>query len=268
MSEAKLREAVSRVMPAVIDDLKQLCRIPSIAFDGFDHSHVQRSAEAVAELLRGVGMPDVRLVSARGGQPAVIGRRPAPPGAPTVLLYAHHDVQPVGDLAQWLSDPFVPVERDGRLYARGAADDKAGVMAHVAALRAFGDELPVGVVVFVEGEEEFGSKSLEQLLRDHHDDVIADVIVIADSANWDVGQPALTTGLRGIVNAYVDVRVLDHAVHSGSFGGAVPDALTALSRLLATLHNEAGDVAVPGLTTGAAAPLDYPVDRFRREAGM
>jgi acetylornithine deacetylase/succinyl-diaminopimelate desuccinylase-like protein len=204
-----------------------------------------------------------------GGQPAVIGRRPAPPGAPTVLLYAHHDVQPVGDLSQWRQDdPFEPVERDGRLYARGVADDKAGVMAHVAALRAFGDALPVGVVVFVEGEEEYGSESLETLLREYRDDIAADVIVIADSGNWDVGQPALTTGLRGIVNAFVDVRTLDHAVHSGMFGGAVPDALTALCRLLATLHDDAGEVAVEGLVRGPAADLEYPLDRFRREAGV
>ena len=267
MTEAKLREAVSRAMPAVIDDLKQLCRIPSIAFDGFDHSHVERSAEAVAELLRGAGMPDVRIV--RGtGQPAVLGRRPAPPGAPTVLLYAHHDVQPVGDASQWRTPPFEPTEVDGRLFGRGCADDKAGVLAHVAALRAYGDDLPVGVVVFVEGEEEYGSESLEDLLRQHRDEVSADVIVIADSGNWDIGVPALTTSLRGLVNLFVDVRVIDHAVHSGMFGGAVPDALTVLARLLATLHDEAGEVAVAGLVSGPAAPLDYPVDRFRHEAGM
>jgi acetylornithine deacetylase/succinyl-diaminopimelate desuccinylase-like protein len=268
MTEDELRAAIRREMPGVRADLERLARIPSIAFDGFDHSHVQRSAEAVAELLRGVGMSDVRLVSARGGQPAVIGRRPAPPGAPTVLLYAHHDVQPVGDLAQWQSDPFEPVERDGRLYGRGVADDKAGVMAHISALRAFGDALPVGVVVFVEGEEEFGSESLEPLLREYRDEIAADVIVIADSGNWDVGQPALTIGLRGLVNAFVEVRTLDHAVHSGMFGGPVPDALTALCRLVATLHDDAGDVAVDGLRRGAAAPLDYPEDRFRHEAGM
>src|SRR4029453_10650473 len=179
----------------------------------------------------------------------------------------HHDVQPPGDLSQWQSEPFEPVERDGRLYGRGAADDKAGVMADIAALRAFGDDLPVGVVVFVEGEEEFGSESLAELLRQHRDKVTADVIVIADSGNWDVGHPALTTSLRGIVNTFIEVRTLDHAIHSGGFGGAVPDALTTLCRLLATLHDDAGDVAVDGLVRREASPLDYPEDRFRAEAG-
>jgi acetylornithine deacetylase/succinyl-diaminopimelate desuccinylase-like protein len=268
MTEDELRAAIRSEMPGVRADLERLARIPSIAFDGYDHSHVRRSAEAVAELLRGAGLPDVRLVSTGGGQPAVIGRRPAPPGAPTVLLYAHHDVQPVGDLAQWESDPFEPVERDGRLYGRGVADDKAGVMAHVAALRAFGDALPVGVIVFVEGEEEFGSDSLEPLLRENRAEIAADVIVIADSGNWDVGRPALTVGLRGLVNAFVEVRTLHHAVHSGMFGGPVPDALSALCRLLATLHDDAGEVAVEGLRRGTAAPLDYPEDRFRHEAGL
>jgi acetylornithine deacetylase/succinyl-diaminopimelate desuccinylase-like protein len=254
-------------MPGVRADLERLVRIPGIAFAGFDHSHVERSAEAVAELLRGAGVPDVRIVR-KGGQPAVIGRRPAPPGAPTVLLYAHHDVQPVGDLAQWTSDPFEAVERDGRLYARGVSDDKAGIMAHVAALRAFGDDLPVGVVLFIEGEEEYGSESLEDLLREYREDIAADVIVIADSGNWDIGQPALTTGLRGIVNGFVEVRVLTKAVHSGQFGGAVPDALISLSRLIASLHDDNGDVAVEGLLSTPSAPLDYPEQRFREEAGM
>jgi acetylornithine deacetylase/succinyl-diaminopimelate desuccinylase-like protein len=267
MTEAELRAAITRVLPGVTEDLIRLARIPGIAFEGFDHSHVDRSAEAVAQLLRGTGLPDVRVVR-KGGQPAVIGRRPAPPGAPTVLLYAHHDVQPIGDAAQWRTEPFEPTEIDGRLFGRGCADDKAGVMAHVAALRAFGDDLPVGIVVFVEGEEEYGSESLLDLLREYRDDLAADVIVIADSGNWDVGVPALTTSLRGIVNLFVDVRTLDHAVHSGMFGGAVPDALTTLCRLLATLHDDAGDVAVAGLVATNAAPLDYPEDRLRVEAGL
>ena len=266
LTEAELRAAVARELPGVRADLERLVRIPGIAFPGFDHAEVERSAEATAELLRGCGL-EVQIVRA-GGQPAVIGTRPAPPGAPTVLLYAHHDVQPVGDRAKWVSDPFTPVERDGRLYGRGTADDKAGLMAHVAALRALGDALPVGVVVFVEGEEEYGSESLERLLTEHRETLAADVIVIADSSNWDVGVPALTTSLRGIVNLFVEVRTLGSAIHSGMFGGPVPDALTALCRLLATLHDDAGDVAVPGLVRREAAPLDYPPERLRAEAGM
>jgi acetylornithine deacetylase/succinyl-diaminopimelate desuccinylase-like protein len=267
MTESDLRAAVAAVMPGVRADLERLVAIPGIAFDGFDHSHVEASAEATAALLRDAGLPDVRIVRA-GGQPAVIGRRPAPPGAPTVLLYAHHDVQPIGDASQWETEPFVATERDGRLYGRGAADDKAGIMAHVAALRVYGDDLPVGVVLFIEGEEEFGSDSLGQLLSDYRDDLLSDVIVIADSGNWDIGVPALTTSLRGIVNMFVDLRTLDHAVHSGMFGGAVPDALTALVRMLATLHDDAGDVAVAGLHRAESPTLEYPVDRFRHEAGM
>ncbi|WP_326552058.1 dipeptidase [Micromonospora sp. NBC_01813] len=263
---ADLRAAVARELPGVRADLERLIRIPGIAFDGFDHSHVERSAQAVAELARGCGL-DVQVVRA-GGQPAVIGRRPAPPGAPTVLLYAHHDVQPVGDLSLWTSDPFEPVERDGRLYGRGAADDKAGVMAHIAALRAYGEDVPVGVVLFVEGEEEYGSESLSRLLDEHRDALAADVIVIADSANWDIGVPALTTSLRGMVSCFVEVRTLRQAVHSGMFGGPVPDALTALCRLLATLHDDAGDVAVPGLVGRSGAAVDLPEQRLRDEAGM
>jgi cysteinylglycine-S-conjugate dipeptidase len=272
LTVAELRAAIERELPGVRADLERLVRIPGIAFDGFDFEPLERSAQAVTELLRGVGL-DVQVSRVGDGHPAIIGRRPAPAGAPTVLLYAHHDVQPVGDLSMWDSDPFEPTERDGRLYGRGAADDKAGVMAHVAALRAFGcgtddDRLPVGVVIFIEGEEEFGSASLPALLAKHRAELAADVIVIADSGNWDIGVPALTTSLRGIVNSFVTVEVLKSAVHSGMFGGAVPDALTVLCKLLATLHDEQGDVAVEGLVRSEAAPLDYPVDRFRAEAGL
>jgi acetylornithine deacetylase/succinyl-diaminopimelate desuccinylase-like protein len=267
LTDDELRAAVEREMPGVRADLENLIRIPSVAFPGFDHSHVQRSAEAVAELLRGCGL-ETRIVREGGGHPAVIGRKPAPPGAPTVLLYAHHDVQPAGDPALWAGEPFEPQERDGRLYGRGAADDKAGVMAHVAALRAFGDDLPVGVVVFAEGEEEYGSESLDALLHTYRDELASDVMVIADSGNWDIGVPGLTTSLRGLVSLFAEVKVLKSAVHSGMFGGVVPDALTVLARLIATLHDEAGQVAVDGLVGREGAPVDYPADRFRSEAGM
>jgi acetylornithine deacetylase/succinyl-diaminopimelate desuccinylase-like protein len=265
-SEKELRAAIEREMPGVRADLERLIRIPGIAFGGFDHAHVERSAEAVAALLHGCGLET--FVVRAGGQPAVIGHRPAPPGAPTVLLYAHHDVQPAGDPALWDSDPFQPVERAGRLYGRGAADDKAGVLAHVAALRAWADDLPVGVSVFVEGEEEYGSASLERLITEHAGRLRADVIVVADSDNWDIGRPALTTSLRGQLSCFAEVRTLHSAVHSGIFGGPVPDALTALARLLSSLHDDNGEVAVDGLAERAAGAIDYPDDRFRREAGV
>ena len=201
------------------------------------------------------------------GPPAVIARKQGPEGAPTVLLYAHHDVQPENDHADWDTPPFEPTQRGDRLYARGAADDKAGVLAHLAALRAFGDELPVTVIAFVEGEEEVGSVTLPALLREYKDELAADVIVIADSGNWDIGVPALTTSLRGLVRVDVEVRTLTHAVHSGMWGGLVPDALMALTRLLNSLYAEDGSVAVEGLVSRPAADVVYPEDRLRAESG-
>jgi acetylornithine deacetylase/succinyl-diaminopimelate desuccinylase-like protein len=242
-------------------------RIPSVSALPDHADDVRRSAEATADLFAAEGF-DVEILTVAGGSPAVLATRQAPAGAPTVLLYAHHDVQPVGDRADWESDPFEPTERGDRLFARGAADDKAGIAAHLAAVRAFGDDLPVGVTVLVEGEEEIGSPTLEAFLAAHRDRLRADVIVIADSANWDIGTPALTTSLRGLVDCVVEVRTLRHGVHSGMWGGVVPDALTTLARLLGTLHDDRGDVAVDGLLSGPAADVDYPEERVRAEAGV
>ena len=261
-----LRDTVRRLMPQLRTDLEALTRIPSVSLPAFDQSHVDASAEATAELLRAEGL-EVEIVR-EGGAPAVIGHIDGPEGAPTVMLYAHHDVQPPGDDTDWDSAPFEPTERDGRLYGRGAADDKAGIMAHIAALRAHSGKLPVGVTVFVEGEEEVGSHSLLTILERHGDKLRADAIVLADSMNWDIGTPALTTTLRGLVRVVVTVSTLDHGVHSGMFGGAVPDAITALVRLIATLHDDEGNVAVPGLKAGEAADLDFSEERLREESGL
>jgi acetylornithine deacetylase/succinyl-diaminopimelate desuccinylase-like protein len=263
----QLRDAVERELPGLRRDLESLVRIPSVSASAFDQSHVDASADAVAELLRGAGMEDVQILR-EGGAPAVVGHLPGPEGAPTVLLYAHHDVQPPGQDADWTSLPFEPTERAGRLYGRGAADDKAGVVAHLAALRAHGGRPPVGVTIFVEGEEESGSPSLGEILRRHRDRLAADVLVLADSNNWKVGVPALTTSLRGNIKLDVEVRTLDHAVHSGMFGGAVLDAVTALTRLLSVLHDDDGDVAVPGLTQTQAADLDLTEQQLRGDAGV
>jgi acetylornithine deacetylase/succinyl-diaminopimelate desuccinylase-like protein len=263
----QLRKAVQEVLPSVRADLEALVRIPSVSADPALKDEVRRSAEAVAELFRAEGL-DVSILSSGGGAPAVVARKPAPAGAPTVLLYAHHDVQPVGDRSDWESEPFEPTERGERLYGRGAADDKAGVAAHLAAIRALGDDLPVGVTVFVEGEEEVGSPTLEAFLAEHKHELAADVIVLADSMNWDVGLPALTTTLRGNVDVFVDVQTLDHGVHSGMFGGLVPDAMMAMVRLLATLHDDEGNVAVEGLVSGPASDVDYPEERIRQESSL
>ena len=227
---------------------------------------VQRSAEAVSALFEAEGFR-VQITTADGGAPAVIAHKAGPAGAPTVLLYAHHDVQPENDHADWDSPPWEPTERDGRLYGRGAADDKAGIATHLAAVRTFGDDLPVSVVMFIEGEEEVGSDSLVALLRQHHEELRSDVIVIADSGNWDIGVPALTTSLRGLVRADVEVRTLTHAVHSGMWGGLVPDSLMAMARLIASLHDDEGNVAIDGLYAGPAADVDYPEERLRAESG-
>ncbi|MET0524740.1 MAG: dipeptidase [Nocardioides sp.] len=262
-----IRARVQEVLPGVRKDLEDLVRIESVSADPERASEVQRSAEAVAELFRAEGFTGIDIVSAKGGAPAVIAHKAGPEGAPTVLLYAHHDVQPENDHADWDSPPFEPTERGDRLYGRGAADDKAGIVAHLGALRVHGDQLPVGVTMFVEGEEEIGSPTLLALLEEHQQRLEADVIVIADSGNWDIGEPALTTSLRGLVRVDIGVRTLTHAVHSGMWGGLVPDALMTLSRLIASLHDDAGNVAVAGLHSGPAADVEYPEERLRAESG-
>jgi acetylornithine deacetylase/succinyl-diaminopimelate desuccinylase-like protein len=249
-------------------DLESLVRIPSVSNAEFDQAHVAASADAVAALLRDAGIDDVQVLSVPGGAPAVVGRRPAPEGAPTVLLYAHHDVQPPGDDADWATTPFEPTERDGRLFGRGAADDKAGVIAHVGALRVLGDELGVGVTVFIEGEEEIGSPTFTTFLHTHRDLLEADVIVVADSSNWAVGVPGLTTSLRGLVDCVVEVAVLEHAVHSGMFGGPILDAPTLLARLITTLHDDDGNVAVEGLVHAPDPSVDYDEAAFRTDASV
>jgi acetylornithine deacetylase/succinyl-diaminopimelate desuccinylase-like protein len=264
---AELRARVGRDRARVRGWLEELVRIPSVSDVDGDAPEVRRCAEAVARILGEAGFPEVGIVQ-EGGRPAVLAHHPAPEGAPTVLLYAHHDVQPPGNDADWASPPFEPTERGERLYGRGAADDKAGIAAHLAAYLAHDAQPPVGVTVFVEGEEESGSDSLRAILDRHRDRLSADVFVIADSTNWDIGVPALTTTLRGLVNCIVEVRTLSHAVHSGMWGGVAPDALTTLVRLLATLHHDDGTVAVHGLASGPATPLDYPEDRLRAESGL
>lgn len=274
---AALRSSVQNGLPQAIAELSELVRIPSVSWDGFDPAHVQASAERTAELLRELGVFDEVLVDrAPGpdgalGQPAVLARRAPEPGRPTVLLYAHHDVQPPGADGDWSSPPFEPTLRGDRLYGRGVADDKAGVMTHVAAIRALletSGQPSVGLVVFIEGEEEFGSRSFGALLERHRDLLAADVIVVADSDNWSIDTPSLTVGLRGNATFSLTVSTLNHASHSGMLGGAVPDAMLATIALLATLHDAEGSVAVEGLRSHAQSVPSISEQRLRDEAGL
>ncbi|ALJ20789.1 dipeptidase [Microbacterium sp. No. 7] len=274
-----VRDAAHLAVPAALADLGGLVRIPSVAFPGFDRAEVERSAEAVRALLDGLGLFDrVEVRTAENpatgeqGMPAVLATRAARDGRPTILLYAHHDVQPAGDETLWQTAPWEPTVRGGRLYGRGAADDKAGVMAHVGALRAlaevFGDDLALGVNLFIEGEEEAGSGSFARFLGENADALRADVIVVADSGNWDAETPGLTVSLRGNARFTMTVTTLDHASHSGMFGGAVPDAMMATTKLLATLWDDDGAVAVEGLRARDADTPDYSEATLRDEAGL
>ncbi len=248
--------------------LEHLVRIPSISSQPEHAGDVRDSATATAEVLRGAGLEDVRLLELDGVHPYVTGSwLHAGDDAPTVLLYAHHDVQPVGTAHRWTSPPFEPTERDGRLYGRGAADDKAGIMAHVAAIRAWlttRGRLPVNVKVIIEGEEEIGSPNLPRFLAAHAHELTSDVIVLTDLVNWKIGWPSLTYALRGMADVTVTVRALKQPVHSGMWGGAVPDALTGTMHLIAGLHDERGVIAVPGFADDVRV-LPEP-ERARLEA--
>jgi acetylornithine deacetylase/succinyl-diaminopimelate desuccinylase-like protein len=257
--------------------LIELAKIPGIAWEAFDSAELERSANAVAQIFTDTGIfdfVDIRRsqVDGKPGAPAIVAKRAAKNGKPQILLYAHHDVQPPGDEAAWQTVPFVPVEKNGRLFGRGAADDKAGVVAHLAAIETLkelcGPDFDLGLTLFIEGEEEAGSPTFRNFLNENIDDLRADVIIVADSGNWTVDVPALTTTLRGLVSQVIEVSTLDHALHSGMYGGAVPDAMMATIKLLASLHTDDGSVAIAGLKQGKADQLPYSDNQLRADAGL
>ncbi|MGN6444203.1 dipeptidase [Amnibacterium sp.] len=283
-AEQPILDAVAAGFPAAVGALGRLVRIPSVAFPGVPAEPLTESAHAVAQLLRDTGafeLVDVRSAEyptdegTATGSPAVVARRPAAPGLPTVLLYAHHDVQPAGREELWETPPFEATLVGERLHGRGASDDKAGVITHVAAvtaaISALGDDLGVGIAVFVEGEEEAGSRSFDAFLAAHQDLLEAEVIVVADSDNVSTTVPALTSSLRGNVTANLEITTLEHASHSGMFGGAVPDAVLATIRLLDSLWDQDGAVAVSGLiaaTPPAGAPAGPSDEQLAADAAL
>jgi acetylornithine deacetylase/succinyl-diaminopimelate desuccinylase-like protein len=281
MSTDKALAHYSSKKTEYLEDLKSLVRIPSVSFAGFDPKNVRASAEATAALLKKRGFDNVQLLEVEGAHSYAYGEILKAPGKPTLLLYAHHDVQPAGDAEAWKSPPFEPTERDGRLYGRGAADDKAGVVVHTSAVDSWlkgAGTLPLNVKVIIEGEEEIGSEHLEAFLKKHKALVQADAIVLTDTGNFETGLPSITTALRGLVTCDVEVRALKQSVHSGMWGGPVPDPVMALCRMLGALTNPDGSINLPGLYD-KVRPLtaqerksieSLPTDEatFRRQAGM
>src|SRR3954451_16480647 len=250
--------AVDDVIDTARAELEALVRIPSISADPEHFGDVRASADATVELLRAHGLENVHIAAVEGSKPFVIGEwMHAGPDLPTVLLYAHHDVQPPGIVENWASDPFAPEERDGRLYGRGTADDKAGAVAHAHAIGAWlrtAGSLPCNVRVLIEGEEEIGSPTLHRFLLAHLDELRSDVLVLADAGNWDVGVPGLTYSLRGLAALDVELRALNGPQHSGMTGGVVPDPVMALARVVASLTDEHGDPSFDGAIAGLRAP--------------
>jgi acetylornithine deacetylase/succinyl-diaminopimelate desuccinylase-like protein len=263
------------------DALCELVRVPGVSAAGFPAEDLRHSAVVTADVLRRLGLENVALLELPGVPPYVYGDWLHAPGAPTVLVYGHHDVVPPGPAEKWTSPPFVPVEKKGRLFGRGTADDKGGFLAWVAAASAYlhaASRLPVSLKFLIEGEEEVGSVHLPAFLERHRSRLDADVAVLSDTHNFATGVPALTWQLRGIVQVDVEVTCLDRPVHSGDFGGAVPDAVRILCRLLDDLQGEAGRIDVPGLYRRVARPspsvrrrlraLPFSEAAFRRGAGM
>lgn len=264
---AELTTRVAAGMPRTVADLESLVRIPGCAFPGFPATEITRAAERVAEILTEAGCPEVQIIGNGDHPPAVYAEAPGPEGAPTVLLYAHYDVQPAGDETAWSSPAFEPTIRDGRLYGRGAADDKSGVVLHAAVVRAFEGHPPCTLRIIVEGDEEYGG-SFEEFPREHPEMFAADAIIIADTGNIEVGVPTFTSALRGMAMVEVGVETLVDPVHSGMFGGPAPDALMTLITVLATLRDGAGDVAVAGVEGSEWTGAGFDEEMFREQAGV
>ncbi|QPK80557.1 dipeptidase [Schaalia sp. ZJ405] len=271
-STSQLRQRLDEMFPDLLDELAQLVAIPSVSSDPEHHDDLHRSAEHIRDRFARIGFDaeihSVTTPEGIEGKPAVIAQSPRIEGAPTVLLYAHHDVQPAGDVSRWSSDPFTAEVRGDRIYGRGASDDGAGVIVHLGTARLLADQLPVNVVVFIEGEEELGSPSFVTFLNTYQERLNADVIIVADSDNWKVGEPAVTTSLRGNCVATVDVTVSDHAVHSGMFGGPMLDSVTASAMLISSLYDEVGNLRVAGLGGTETSDVEWPEDEFIAAAGM
>ena len=264
-----------------MDKLKELVKIPSVSFDGFPPEKVEDSANAVAQLLKEEGLENIEILKIPGAHPYVYGDWLHAPGKPTLLLYAHHDVQPPGRVELWKTPPFEPTTVGDRLFGRGAADDKAGIIVHTSAIASYlktEGKLPLNVKIIIEGEEETGSAHLEQFLEAYQSKLQADCLVLTDTANFDVGVPTITTSLRGLISTDITVKVMDHPLHSGMWGGPGPDPVIALSKILSKLVDDEGRIAIPGIYDSVrplteaeqkhVEELGYTEVDFRKQSGL
>lgn len=231
----------------IIKLLSDLVRIQSISSDKNHRDHVDESAQFVQNIFADLGL-NTQTIKVPGGMPAVVAHTEIDPAKKTVLLYAHHDVQPVGDETLWNTDPFEPQVIDGRLYGRGSGDNKSGVVVHYHIVKQLLDDLPVNLKIFIEGEEEIGSPTMTEFINQNRDALESDVIIIADSGNVRIGTPTITTTLRGLVDAIIEVNQPMRPIHSGVGGGVVPDAFLVLSKIISSFHNEKGELLIEGLT--------------------
>ncbi|MEU5400735.1 dipeptidase [Streptomyces sp. NPDC005963] len=270
-ADTELRRRITDLMPRAKTDLTELVAIPSVADPRqYPPEECHKAARWVADAITDAGLHDVRLVETPDGSHAVIGHRPPPPGAPTVLLYCHYDVQPPLDDDAWTTPPFTLTERDGRWYGRGAADCKGNIVMHLTALRALGDDIPVGLRFVAEGSEEQGTGGLEAYVTEHPEEFLADALLVCDTGNAAVGIGTATVSLRGLAAVVVTVDTLQGEVHSGMFGGPAPDALAALIQMLASLRDpETGATRIDGLDAeGTWDGVGYDEEQFRTDAGV
>lgn len=266
MDHPEITTRAAALMPRLVGDLSRLVRIPSIASEGFPPEPLFAAHDLVTELLRDAGVEEIESFRVEGKTaPVVIGRVPGPPGSPSVLMYTHYDVVPAGDESLWETPPFEPVERDGAIYGRGVADSKANIVAILGALKIFDGKPPVSLTVMIEGQEEVGSP-FDVYPATNPDLFRADAIVVADVGNVRPGSPTLTAALRGSAQVDLAIRTLGGDKHSGQFGGAAPDARVAMIRLLASLHDANGDVAVAGLRREEWTGVSYSEEEFRELA--
>ena len=266
--QAALIAQITDLMPQAEADLAALVRIPSINFPDFDPKPVHECATAVADLFEAAGASRVSLVPGSSGVPTVMAELDATPDAPTVMLYSHYDVQPAGDSTIWESAAFEPIVRDGRMYGRGAADDKSGVVTHLTCVRALAANPPVNLRIMIEGEEEHGGDFEEWPATNPAAFAGLDAAVINDMGGVELGVPTFTTELRGVAQVKVSLRTLTGTLHSGLYGGPAPNALLALIRLLDSLTDENGDCAIAGIPSGQWHGADIPEARFREQAGV